>query len=243
MAVAIFTSFNNAKLRYTLDYIFDERLGCGYVMNPADAASAEIIISYGKNQTSNISIPDSRFLHPKGISAQITEVVIDDEKNICLFPINGSYDFSFDVFAAIFFMLSRYEEYTSLERDKHGRFDLQHSIAFKNNFHLRAVVDEWIIMLRNRLLKHIPERQFKIEEPTFSLTVDVDMMFSYRTKGILRNLAGWCHGWLQGGRTPDLDCAPQCSDGARVATRGAVPAGGGIAGDPGDRPGVRRLRP
>ncbi|HPS84803.1 MAG TPA: polysaccharide deacetylase family protein [Bacteroidales bacterium] len=198
MAVAVLTSFDNAKLRYTLDYIFGERLGCGYVLNPVDASSAKIILSYGINQTADISVPDSGFLHPKGVSAQETEVVIDDEKNICLFPVAGSFDFPFDIFAAIFFMLSRYEEYTGLERDQHGRFDLQHSLAFKNNFHQRAVVDEWIIMLRNRLLQHVPESIFKKEEPTFSLTVDVDMLFSYRTKGVLRNLAGWCRDLVKG---------------------------------------------
>lgn len=191
MSVAVLTSFDNAKLRYTLDYIFGERLGCGYVLNPSETSAASCILSYSLNHASGISVPDSGFLHPKGVSAQEVEVKTDNENNICLFPLKGSSDFSFDVFAAVFFMLSRYEEYTGLELDQHGRFDLQHSLAYKNGFHLRAVVDEWIIMLRKRLLKHVPEDSFKKEEPTFSLTVDVDMLFSYRTKGLLRNMAGW----------------------------------------------------
>ncbi|MDX9931550.1 MAG: polysaccharide deacetylase family protein [Bacteroidales bacterium] len=198
MSITILTSFDNAKLRYTLDYIFDERLGCGYVLNPENIINNTTIVSYGTNHNQGLLIPDSNFLHPKGVSAQKAEVLIDDKNNICLFPAEKTDDFSFDVFAAIFFMLSRYEEYTSLERDQHGRFDLQHSLAYKNNFHLRAVVDEWIIMLRNQLLKHVSENTFKKEEPTFSLTVDVDMLFSYRTKGVLRNMAGWVRDLVKG---------------------------------------------
>lgn len=198
MSITILTSFDNAKLRYTLDYIFDERLGCGYVLNPENIKNNTAIVSYGTNHNQGLLISDSNFLHPKGVSAQKAEVLIDDKNNICLFPAEESADFSFDVFAAIFFMLSRYEEYTSLERDQHGRFDLQHSLAYKNNFHLRAVVDEWIIILRSRLLKRFSSVTFKKESPSFAITVDVDMLFSYRTKGFLRNMAGWARDLVKG---------------------------------------------
>lgn len=198
MTVEVRTSFDNAKLRYTLDYIFGERLGCGDVLNPDNSSTGACIIDYGPGQRATVTIPDSGFLHPKGVSAQNTEIKMDAENNILLFPSEQSGDFSFDIFSAIFFMLSRYEEYTCLERDHHGRFDLQHSVAFKHDFHLRAVVDEWIIMLRKRLIMHIPERAFKKERPTFSLTVDVDMLFSYRTKGWFRNIAGWLRDLVSG---------------------------------------------
>lgn len=191
MTVEVRTSFDNAKLRYTLDYIFGERLGCDYVLNTETTISGKYTIDYGTQQKANVTIPDSGFMHPKGVSAQNTEIKTDAENNILLFPSEQSGDFSFDIFSAIFFMLSRYEEYTCLERDQHGRFDLQHSLAYKHNFHLRAVVDEWIIMLRKQLQQHIPVSAFKNEKPTFSLTVDVDMLFSYRTKGWFRNIAGW----------------------------------------------------
>lgn len=191
MPVEIWSAFDNAKLRYTLDYIFNERLDCAYVLNPEQHHPKACAIGYGIQKGNNVIIPDSGFLRPKGVSAQHIPVVTDRQNNVLIFPDPDSTDFSFDIFSAVFFMLSRYEEYTCQDRDEHGRFDLQHSLAFKHGFHLRAVVDEWIIMLRNRLLKHLPETSFSKDKPTFSLTVDVDMLFSYRTKGFVRNAAGW----------------------------------------------------
>ena len=43
-------------------------------------------------------------------------------------------DFPFDIFAAAFFLVSRYEEYLSFQPDKYGRFPHQASLAFKENF-------------------------------------------------------------------------------------------------------------
>lgn len=191
MPVEIRSSFDNPKLRYTLDYIFDERLGCGYSLNSQTINPGNPVISYGMDEASGIFIPDSGFMHPKGVSAQEFSVKHAADRTVLVFPDETSEDVPFDLFSAVFFMLSRYEEYTCQERDAHGRFDLQHSFAFKNGFHLRAVVDEWIILLRKRLEPLMDKMSFTADKPTFSLTVDVDMLFSYKTKGWFRNTAGW----------------------------------------------------
>ena len=40
----------------------------------------------------------------------------------------------FDPFACIFYMLSRYEEYISSEKDNHERYNFKNSISYKYNF-------------------------------------------------------------------------------------------------------------
>jgi hypothetical protein len=57
-----------------------------------------------------------------------------------------------DVFASAFFMLTRWEEYVNKEKDKLQRFSGRSSIAYKNNFLHRPVVNEYASMLRQMLV-------------------------------------------------------------------------------------------
>lgn len=53
-----------------------------------------------------------------------------------------------DIISDIFFMLTRYEEVVSGgKKDKHGRFPAAESLAYKNNFLLRPIVNEHIELL------------------------------------------------------------------------------------------------
>ncbi|MGB1307673.1 MAG: DUF7033 domain-containing protein, partial [Oceanihabitans sp.] len=49
----------------------------------------------------------------------------------------------FDIFAASFYLLSRYEEYLPHVKDDYGRFTAEESLAFKNNFLNQPIVDIW----------------------------------------------------------------------------------------------------
>jgi len=62
--------------------------------------------------------------------------------------------FGIDIFASAFFMLTRWEEYANFSRDKHNRFPATASVAYKNNFLHRPVVNEYIEFLWN-LLKYL----------------------------------------------------------------------------------------
>lgn len=86
-----------------------------------------------------------------------------------------------DIFASSFFMLTRWEEYANSSRDSHHRFPSSASLAGKNGFIHRAVVNEYVELLWNMLL-HLgitPARK-KREFRTY-LTHDVDSPFLYAT--------------------------------------------------------------
>lgn len=97
----------------------------------------------------------------------------------------------FDVFGAIFFMLSRYEEVVSSATDLHRRFDGNASIAVKNGFEDRPIVDEYVsllAMLLNRL-----NSQLMINTLQYSLTVSHDLDRPFRFTGLggfVKGLAG-----------------------------------------------------
>lgn len=58
-----------------------------------------------------------------------------------------------DLFASAYFMLTRWEEYVVKERDSHNRFSAKNSIAFKNQYLDRPVVNEYAFILKKMLLK------------------------------------------------------------------------------------------
>ena len=66
---------------------------------------------------------------------------------------NGSVYLGADIFASAFFMLTRWEEYVIEERDTLNRFPCTASLAYKNNFLDRPVVNEYVDLLWELLLK------------------------------------------------------------------------------------------
>lgn len=96
----------------------------------------------------------------------------------------------FDPFCAIFYMLSRYEEYLPHLKDKHGRFLPIDSIAYKHNFLQTAVVDRWAIMVREAIVKQYPDFSFEPRQYQFEQTIDIDSAYCYLHKGGFRTLLG-----------------------------------------------------
>lgn len=108
-----------------------------------------------------------------------------------LFPVFGRYaSLPFDPFAAIFFMLSRYEEYLPHHRDEHGRFMMTDSIAYREGFLQTAVVDRWALMVKELVLRHYPDAAFGTRTYTFVQTVDIDAAYCYLHKGVFRTTLG-----------------------------------------------------
>lgn len=106
-----------------------------------------------------------------------------------LFPVSSG-DHPFDIFAASFYLLSRYEEYLPHTADQYGRFSHKESIAWKNDFLRFPLVDIWMKDLRNCLSQRFPGLMFRMQAFRFIPTYDIDMAYSYLHKGWKRNLGG-----------------------------------------------------
>lgn len=63
-------------------------------------------------------------------------------------------DCKIDFVASSFFMLARWEEYVVEQRDEHGRFPLNASLAYRAGFHQQPVVNQYLELLW-RLLYHL----------------------------------------------------------------------------------------
>jgi hypothetical protein len=95
----------------------------------------------------------------------------------------------FDIFSAIFYIISRYEEYLPHSKDKHGRYPHSESILYKNGQLHIPIVDVWVDFLRNEINKKfgltLTKKPFNIQ-----LTYDIDIAYSYKCKGLVRNFGG-----------------------------------------------------
>lgn len=97
----------------------------------------------------------------------------------------------FDVFAMLFYLVSRYEEYTATQKDAHQRFEAHQSLAFQHHFLDKPLVNQWVMMLQDILSKHFPTLIFKKNTYQFTPTYDIDYAWAYLHKGFWRSAGAW----------------------------------------------------
>jgi hypothetical protein len=132
-------------------------------------------------------IESTPLLFELGIRPQTTEC-FEVNFHKAFFQTQG--DFPFDVFAACFYLLSRYEEYLPHEKDAYGRFAHTGSLAFKEGFLRIPLINIWIQELRVSLQKKFPSLLFRWPSFKFIPTYDIDIAYSYLHKGWKRNTGG-----------------------------------------------------
>lgn len=87
---------------------------------------------------------------------------------------SGNGTLGLDVFGAGFFMLSRYEEAVSGERDSHDRFPASASTAYRCGFLHRPLVDEYVEILWAAMIKLWPALTRKQRQFRMFVSCDVD---------------------------------------------------------------------
>lgn len=192
--IVIFTPQITERLRYVCDFIFNNHFHTTYrITNNIEDGSAvnALFINYSleKLPFSCITIVP----HPLLFQSNIQHQEIDGFQHNGLpafFRIQDS-DYAFDIFAAIFFLITRYEEYLPHQKDEFGRYNHKESTAYKNNFLELPVVNLWLADFEKVLLNRFPG--IMIDKPNFEniITYDIDMAWSYRNKGLLRNFGGF----------------------------------------------------
>ncbi len=96
----------------------------------------------------------------------------------------------FDIFAAGFYLLSRYEEYFPHKEDQYERFPAKESLAYKSGFLELPVIDIWAYKFLKILKERYPDFEVKPREFNYISTFDIDIAFDYKHKGLIRTLGG-----------------------------------------------------
>ena len=100
-------------------------------------------------------------------------------------------DLPFDIFAASFYLLCRYEEYLPHDKDGYGRYAHTNSLAFREGFLQLPVINLWLQEFCMLLQKKFPSLSFNLPQFRFIPTYDIDIAWSYFSKGWIRNFGGF----------------------------------------------------
>ncbi len=184
----IYSVNDHPRLRYTLDLIFNQILTGGYTLTDkveefSNYAGAKIW--YAPNPPEGaLSFMPSGLLHEEGIRKQ--RLRWEHLKDMPRLHIGSSG--RFDLFASVFFLLSRYEEYIVEKRDRHDRFRLSDSILFANRNYRLPLVNIWVKALGRQLGKGADTRRFEGIKTESSF--DLDFPWKYRYYGWSKHLKG-----------------------------------------------------
>ncbi len=186
-----------------MDFIGIEITGEPFVLTESNTLFKDFggpKINYS-NETISVSeyrIKPFPLLTEKGINAQVI-TVFESYGEKAIFKTEG--DFSFDIFAATFYLLSRYEEYLPHQKDMYGRYAHENSLAFRENFLAVPLVNRWLLIFKNSLKEIFPSLTICEHSFSFLPTYDIDEAYSYKYKGWFRTAGAVAKAMLNGNRT------------------------------------------
>ena len=147
-------------------------------------------LSYTKQPLGNeFFIKSHELLFQQGI--QETEFKIEKWKGLPVFFRTGSESrLPYDIFAASFYLISRYEEYLPHIKDELGSYTPYQSLAYKNSFLEKPIVDLWAVRLRDQLNSFFPDLSHNSwKKPKFLPLISVVNPFQYKNKSLLSHLS------------------------------------------------------
>ena len=187
----IFATTQSSRLLYTLQFVCEEFGRTTYQIT----SSEEKFIKYTEPKINYSNTPlcdDEIHIQPSGLLTETSHRFFQPEvekstDKIVLFPSKKAFKnmYHFDILSAVFYMLSRYEEYGNKTKDKWGRFPARASLAYKNDFLHLPLVDGWLQDFFNHVITRYP--LFNIDKKTtVSFTYDVDIAYAYKGRELTR---------------------------------------------------------
>tara|TARA_R110001583_G_scaffold9004_2_gene42533 strand:- start:3631 stop:4932 length:1302 start_codon:yes stop_codon:yes gene_type:complete len=189
----IYTHKITPRLNYVFKHICTRVLGVEVSFTKTIEefiAHDSLKMSYTKQQLGNeFFVKSNEILFEQGLS-DIEINVHDWENTKCFFYNGDKSSIPFDIFAASFYLLSRYEEYLPHLNDEYGRFSATESIAYKYGFLHQPVVDIWAYKFKDRLQNQFPEFNFPQRAYSIKPIIDVPSAYNFKLKGLMRTLGG-----------------------------------------------------
>ena len=188
--IIIYSDSLSNRLTYALDVIFKHVLFVDYILVTKKVFlkdSNDVKINYSKESLEDaIQITPHQILSETNLQEYSPEVSYF--KDIAyIFKTSSDNQINYDLFASVFYMVSRYEEYFKTDLDTHGRFKAENSLAFKNDFLEKPIVNIWIKKLQTLIETKYPDYKFPKKEYQYINSIDIDVAYSYKgkSKGLL----------------------------------------------------------
>ncbi|WP_299102681.1 polysaccharide deacetylase family protein [uncultured Winogradskyella sp.] len=189
----VYTHKITPRVTYTFKHICKRILGIEvrFTSKVEDfIAHDSLKMSYAKQPLSNeLFIRSNELLFETGLSdIEVNSQQWGNTKGF--FATGERSDLPFDIFAASFYLLSRYEEYLPHVKDDYGRFLATESVAYKSNFLHQPVIDIWAYKLKEVLKERFPDYKFPNRTYQVKPVIDVPVAYYFKNKGLLRTIGG-----------------------------------------------------
>ncbi|MCL5129086.1 polysaccharide deacetylase family protein [Algibacter sp. L4_22] len=189
----VYTHKISPRLKYVFKHICTRVLGVEVTFTTkieSFIAHDSIKMSYTKQPLGNeFFIKSNDLLFEQGLN-DIDINIMDWGHSKCFFFNGDKSAIPFDVFAASFYLLSRYEEYLPHVKDEFGRFTASESLGFKHKFLHQPVVDIWAYKFKEALENQFPDFEFPVKAYRIKPVIDVPNPYCYKLSGIMRTFGG-----------------------------------------------------
>lgn len=192
----IYSHTISPRLTYIFKHLLSRILGLeiGFTSTIEEFIAHEgMKLSYTRQALGNeLFIKSNDLLFDQGID--YLDIHVQDWDGVpCFFLTQPQGEVPFDIFAASFYLISRYEEYLPHVKDQHERYPATESLAFQHKFLDKPVIDIWAYRFRDILKENfpgqswdsMPKRRFE-----YLSTLDIDQAFQFKHKGFTRNVGG-----------------------------------------------------
>ncbi|MFT5256480.1 MAG: hypothetical protein ACI9KF_000095 [Arenicella sp.] len=192
--ILIYTHKITPRIRYIFKHIFTRTL-----LIPVDfTVKVEEFVAHNGPKLSYTKVPLGNEFFIKSNSLLFEQGVNDLEINVqkwddipCFFATGSKSAIPFDIFAASFYLISRYEEYLPHVKDIHGRYTAPESLAYNHGFLEKPVVDIWAYKLLAKIKEKFPDYKYQDRAYEYISTIDIDNAFAYKYKSFLRTFGGF----------------------------------------------------
>ena len=190
--ILVYTPKITRRIEYIFKHIFINIIG----LEVNFTSKVDVFVSFEgpklsyapKKLYNEFYIKSNSILLEQGFSDVDIDVKNWEDSKCFFYNENGT--IPFDIFAASFYLISRYEEYLPHLKDVYGRFSFQESIAHKNNFIEDPVIDIWAYKLKDSLCSFFPNIIFNDRKFKLKTIIDVPSVYYYKNKGFLRTISG-----------------------------------------------------
>ena len=191
----VYTHKRSARLMYVLDFVFHRILGYKLKVltqwDAFEAAETILKINYSSKESAEVyTVYPLDLLFETDLFEQPIHL-LEWESIPIIYGHNYKSQIPFDLFAASFYCISRYEEYLPFLPDAHNRFAHTQSWATKLDLLKRPLVNEWIRAFHKSLRAFYQLEEAPKAEASLLISIDVDNSYAFRGKGPIRSLTGW----------------------------------------------------
>lgn len=194
--IIVYSEQMSPRLQYAVQVVFNHILKVPDPVNFTNDRGYFLSASAAKINYSNQEIKQGLHIIPSGflfqnkIKAEFPGIT-DGQYSKAIFPTEGSKDFNYDPFAAVFYMASRYEEYLPHQTDQYGRFAPEKVFSFQHQFYLKPMCHYWAEEIKDKLSAQFPDFEFPEKSFRAMATIDVDNGYAYRGKGAIRTFGAY----------------------------------------------------